>query len=890
MRLLAQLLSSLRFLFRRRAVERQIDEELRAHAAHRAADLVRRGTAPADAERQARAELGTVGQVKEDIRDALPTAMHVDAWTKDVRYALRRMRAAPGFTAVAALTLALGIGGTSAIFSVVKAVLLDPLPYADPGRLVLLWNELRTQGVTRAPGSGFELAQIRERARSFDGVAGIWAGNGTILGEGDPEQIKVGFVTGNMFPVLGARPALGRTLSPDDEGSGRAGVVVLGYGLWQRRFGGDAGIVGRSVRFDGRSATVVGVMPRDFRMVFPPDAQVPVEIQAWMPFAYDIFSTPKNLHFLRYVARLAPGVTVAQANAEAAAIGKRLSAEFIELGEDGIALSAVPMHADAVHEIRPALVALFAGVALVLLIACVNVANLLLARGSARRKEMALRAAVGASRGRLVRQLMLESLMLALLGGILGLLLGGFCLERLAALAPPGVLPAEPLALDRGVLAFAALVTLVAGVAFGIAPALESSRVDLADALKSAAGSTGGMGRRARAALVVGEVALSFVLLVGAGLMIRTFVAVQGVDPGLRPAGALTFEITLPGRRYPGAAERTAFARTLSERLRALPGVSAVGGVSHLPFDDYPNWYSPYSPEGASDERRRSLMADHRAATPDYLGAIGATLVKGRFHDALDEAAGRAVVVVDEKLAAEAWPGEDPLGKTLECEHYEDDGFAPSRVEVVGVVRHVLQHALTRQVRGQIYIPYARSARPHLSFVVRTGGDPLLLVDAVRAQVANIDRELALAKVRPLADYLERAARPARFTMVLATIFGGLALALAAIGLYGVIATSVSQRRREIGVRLALGAVPRRLVRQVLAEGLTLTFVGLALGVAGSLLATRLLGVLLFGVSPLDPATYLVAAAVLPVAALLACWLPARLAARESPMAALRLE
>jgi putative ABC transport system permease protein len=481
-------------------------------------------------------------------------------------------------------------------------------------------------------------------------------------------------------------------------------------------------------------------------------------------------------------------------------------------------------------------------------------------------------------------------LVLAAVGGVLGLLLGGFCLDRLAALAPPGVLPAQPLALDRGVLAFAALVTTLAGIVFGVAPALGASRVDLAEALKTGAGTSAQTGRRARAALVIGEVALSFILLIGAGFMIRTFVAVRRVDPGLRPAGALTFEVSLSGQRYRRDEDRHAFAREAADRLRALPGVTAVGAVSHLPFDDYPNWYSPYAPEGASEERRRALMADHRAATPDYLRAVGATLLRGRLHDSVDETAGRAVVVIDDQLAEEAWPGEDPLGKTLEHEQFLGGGFAPRKSEVIGVVRHVAQQGLTRQLRGQIYVPYAQSARPHLSFVVRAGGDPLLLVDAVRREVAKIDGELALAKIRPLGDYLERAARPARFTMVLATIFGGLALVLAAIGIYGVIATSVSQRRRELGVRLALGAVPGKLLWQVLNEGLALTLVGLAIGILASLASAHLLRALLFRVSPLDPATYALAAVVLPAAAVLACWLPARRAAREDPMTVLRVE
>jgi putative ABC transport system permease protein len=453
------------------------------------------------------------------------------------------------------------------------------------------------------------------------------------------------------------------------------------------------------------------------------------------------------------------------------------------------------------------------------------------------------------------------------------------------------VLPPEPLVLDRTILAFAALVTLASAALFGMAPALSASRVDLAEAMKAGAAGATPRRRRSRAALIVGEMALGFILLVGAGLMIRTFVAVAAVDPGMRDRGVLTFEISLPGRRYGEAGARTTFARSLEARLAALPGVEAVGAVSHLPLDDYPNWYSPYAPEGASLERKRQLMADHRAATPGYLAALGATLVAGRFFDALDEKAERPVVVIDERLAAEAWPGEDPIGKRLEHERMLPDGdFGALTSEVVGVVRHIHQQALTRMPRGQIYIPYASTAREHLSFVVRAAGDPSGLAGPVRAAVAGTDADLAVAKLRPLADYLERALRPARFTMVLATLFAGLALVLAAVGIYGVVATTVGERRRELGVRLVLGATPGGLCAQVLREELKLALLGLGLGAAGALGAARLLGGLVFGVDPVDPVTFFVAALLLPATALLASWLPARRAAKGDPMAALRIE
>ncbi|MGH9790521.1 MAG: ABC transporter permease, partial [Candidatus Acidiferrales bacterium] len=844
------------------------------------------------AERQSRVECGSVESVKEEIRDVFPAGRFSDSWRKDVQHTLRLMRRAPGFTAVAVLTLALGIGGTSAIFSVVKAVLLDPLPYADPSRLVLVWNVGRG-GATRAPGSGFELQEIRARARSFEGIGGIWASNGTFLGEGEPEQVRIGNVTGNFLQVLGAQPLLGRTLLQDDEGEGKPPVIVLSYGLWNRRFGANPAIIGRPIRMDEGNPVVVGVMRPEFRMAFPPDVQVPAEIQAWRPFGHDIYTMPRALYYLRYVGRLRSGVTVAQANDEVAGIATDLRNSFSEFGP-GLRLNVAPMHGDAVHEVRPALLALFGGVALVLLIACVNVANLLLARSSVRQKEIALRAALGASRGRIFRQLLLESVVLACAGGAAGIAVGWLALPRLVALAPAGLLPAGTVAMDAGIFAFTAAVTLGAGLLFGMAPASDGSRVNLLAALQQSGHSAAApLRRHSRAVLIVSEVALGFVLVVGAGLMIRTFIAVQRVDPGFRADGLLTFEMDLPGGRYPGDAPRTNLVRQVEARLRALPGVESAGGISHLPLDDYANWYSRYALEGADngqDEQRPATMADHRSATPRYFRAVGAQLVAGRLFDALDEEARRAVVVVDEKLAREAWPGEEAVGKKLRCQHITQGRFGPATVEVVGVIRHIQHHALTRQVRAQIYIPFSQSVRWHISFVVRTSGDPAALSGAVRGVIAKIDKDLAIAKLRPMTFYLDRAMAATRFTMVLGAVFGGLALLLAAIGIYGVMAYAVNQRTREFGIRMALGARPGEIQKQVVREGMSLALAGLALGVAGAVMLGRFLDALLFGVTAADPATYVAAALILPTVALAACWLPARRAARRDPLAVLRAE
>ncbi|MGH9794869.1 MAG: ADOP family duplicated permease, partial [Candidatus Acidiferrales bacterium] len=870
--------------------EQQIDEEVRSYVAHRADALERRGLERSRAERQSRVECGSVESVKEDIRDVFPAARFSDSWRKDAHYAVRMMRKSPGATAVAVLTLALGIGGTSAVFSVVKAVLLDPLPYADPSRLVILWNELRERGVTRAPGSGFELKELRARAKSFEAIGGIWASNGTFLGEDEPEQVKVGNVTGNFLPLLGAQPLLGRTLLPEDQGEGKPPVVLLSHGLWRRRFGARPEIIGRVVRMEDANPVVVGVMRPEFRMTFPPDAQVPAEIEAWLPFGHDIYAAG-GPYYLRFVGRLRTGVTVAQANEEASAIAAQLRSEFTPFARGGLGLSIVPMHGDAVREARPALLALLAGIALVLLIACVNVANLLLARSSARQKEMALRAALGASRGRIFRQLLMESAVLAAAGGAAGVVVGWIALPRLVALAPAGLLPAATVAMDAGIFAFAAAVTLGAGLLFGIAPAFGGSRVNLLAALQSTGhGSAPPLRRGSRAALVVSEVALGFVLLVGAGLLIRTFIAVQHVDPGFRAGGLLTFEMDLPWGRYHGDAPRWNRVRQVEEALRALPGVESVGGISHLPLDDYPNWYSTYARAEEADDQQAKRMADHRSATPQYFRTAGAQLVAGRFFDAVDEEAQRPVVVIDETVAREAWPGQDAVGRRIDTQRLTEGQFVRGTAEVVGLIRHIQHHALTRQVRGQIYIPFSQSVRWHISFLVRTTGDPAALAGAVRGEIAKIDKDLAIAKLRPMTFYLDRAMAASRFTMLLGAAFGGLALLLAAIGIYGVMAYTVNQRNREFGIRMALGAHPGEIQRQVVSEGMRLALAGLALGVAGAVMLGRFLDALLFGVNAADPATYAAAAMILPLVALAACWLPARRAAQRDPLAVLRAE
>jgi predicted permease len=878
----------LRSLLRRGRREREMDEELRAHLDLLADRNEREGMEPALARRAARLELGGLESVKEDIRDTGRARM-VEDFGRDVLHGARLLAKAPGFAAVTVLTLALGIGATTAIFSVVHAVLIQPLPYDDPERLALIWSDFSGLGARRAPASPFELREIATRSRAFADLAGIWVGNGTLAGRDEPQQLKVGFYTGNFFGVLGARPLLGQTLYDEETRRPQSGTILLSHGVWHRVFGGDHAIVGKGVRFEGGTVTVAGVMPPRFRLVFPPDSSVPGDIEAWVPFPDTIYGGARDLYYLRVLGRLRPGVTIDQAQIEATAIADQLREEFSEFKRDGLDLEVLPLHEDAVRSARPTLLALLAGVGLVLLIACVNVGNLLLARAGARRKEIAIRRALGASVGRVARQLAAESLLLAALGGVCGLAIGRWGLSLILTLRPAGLALTETVPLSLPVLAFVSGVSLLTGMLFGLAPAIVASRLDPSGALQeSTRGSTAAGRQRLRSVLVVGEVALGFILLVGAGLMVRTLAALQKVDPGFRPAGVLTFEVNLPQVRYPTDVERRAFARSFGETLARLPGVEGLGAISHLPLDDVPNWYSPYAPLGASEQESQGLLADHRAITAGYLRAMGATLLAGRFFEDRDDEGQRPIVIVDDLLARKQWPGESAVGQRIRHELYDNGSFVPREAEVVGVIKHIHHAGLQVQGREQVYIPYPQSARPHLSFAVRASRDPMSLLPAARRALHEIDKDLALSKARPMDWYLDRATTTSRFATVLASTFGGLALLLALVGIFGVVSYSVGQRAQEIAVRMALGARPIDVLAMVVRESVGLTLAGLLLGLGGALYGTRYVDSLLYGVSHVDPATYLAVLVLLSSCAALASGIPASRAARVNPMTSLQ--
>jgi putative ABC transport system permease protein len=888
----SRLRALLRNLLRPSARERELDEELRAFVDLAMADKQAGGMGAAEARRAVAIEMGNVEAVKEEVR-AVRAGVGLEDLLRDLALVVRQLRRAPAFALAVVGTLALAIGANAAVFSVIQAVLLAPPPYREPDRLMFIWSNLDRAGYQRAPLSGPELLDLREQARSFQGIAAIWTSTAQITGDGEPEQLRVGLVTADFFSLLGAEPRLGRGFEPNEEGRGAEPVVVLSDALWRRRFGADPTIVGRAVRMDGMSTTVVGVAPPELRLLFPPDANVPPDLQAFAPFPSDHARDPRDQYYLRTIGRLAPGASPAEAAREIVEIGERLEAAHTQYAASGRSFFAVGLQDDAVRHTRPALLTLLGAVGLVLLLACVNVANLLLGRELARREQMAVRAALGATRGRLVRQVMVETSVLAGLGLLAGLAVGHLLLELLLALRPAALsrFGLEDIGLDPPVLVFTAGIGLLAALVVSLVGLRGAPGLDLESVLR-AGGRSGDDAprRRVRRVLVVSEVALGTVLLVGAGLLVRSFLALQQVDLGFRAERVLTFRLSLPWTRYPTREAGTAFARRLEDRLRALPGVEAVGAASALPFDDLPNWSTPYSFDGVDEKTRGGREADTRSVSPGWFETIGARFVAGRAFEESDDHEGAPAVVVDERLAGKAWPGREAIGQRLQVDFLTDEGFVPTWATVVGVVRHIRHRDLAEVVREQVYVPHRQSPRNPMAWALRWKGEVPVETATIRRIVAELDVELPVYDVRPLPAYVGDAQGRARFTMVLCAAFAALALLLAAIGIYGVMSYSVTRRRREIGVRLALGARAGQVRRAVLRDGMLLSVTGLAVGLLGAALLTRATRSVLYAVSPLDPLTYAAVAAALAAVAALASWAPARRAGSLPPNEILRSE
>ncbi len=805
----------------------------------------------------------------------------MDTLLQDLRYALRMLAKSPGFMAVAAITLALGIGANTAIFSVVNAVLLRPLPYRDPSRLVLM-NESSKQ-LPDMSVSYPNYLDWRDRSRSFERIAAVQPAQYTLSGVERPERLGGWNVTADFFPTLGVTPVVGRGLTQQDDRPGAPPVALLTYGLWQRRFGGDPSVVGRALTLSGRSVAVIGVLPASFRFYYgDADLFLPLGLDA------DRLKDRDEHPGIYVVARLRPGATAQTAFADMDAIARGLEKEHPE-SNSGNRVAVKLLQDDVVSILRPVLVVLAGAVGFVLLIACANVANLLLARASTREKEIAIRRALGASRRRVLLQVLTESALLSLFGGGLGLLLADWLSDVLLSLVPAGLPRLDEVRLDGTVLGFTLALSLLTGLVFGIAPAWQASRSDVLEPLKETArGSSSGRGQqRFRSVLVVSEVALALVLLAGAGLMARSFERLQEVRPGFRPGNVLSAQLVLPELKYKTKAEINSFADRLVARVEALPGVEAAGTVNPLPLTQE-GWQTDYQIEGRSiPARGEAPNSDYHVVSGAYFRAMGIPLVRGRLFDDSDREDTTPVVLVNETLARRWWPTGDAVGKRMRTGSVDQAG---PWMTVVGVVGDVRQYGLDQEQKTQFYRPERQVALHPMSLVLRAQGDPEALASALRGAVQSIDPDQPIYNVRSMDSLLATTLAPRRLSLLLLATFAATALLLAGVGIYGVLAYSVTQRTHEIGIRMALGARRADVLVMVLRQGLRLVLAGAALGVAAAFGLTRLMTSLLFGVSPTDPATLGAVCLVLVGVALLACFVPARRASGVDPMIALRCE
>lgn len=803
---------------------------------------------------------------------------------KDLSYAARMMLRQPGFTLVAILTLALGIGANSAIFSIVNAVLLRPLPYPEPEQLVMLW-EVKTE---QSAGSLFKgtvsfsnFQDWREQDDSFKDIAAYQLAGFSLQGKDVPERITGATVTSNFFDVIGVRPQTGRAFQDEEKQGGRNRVVVLSDALWRRSFGADAAIAGKEITLSGEQYTVVGVMPQGFQ--FPSRST-----QLWTPL--DL--TPDQLtnrdnHWLMTLGRLKTGVTLEQAQAGMTTIARRIEQQYPEV-QTGRGIQLVPLHEELVQFARPALLMLLGAVGFVLLIACTNVANLLLARSAARRKEIAIRTALGAGRWRLIRQFLTESVLLFILGGALGLLISKWGVDLLVGQASAFMPRAGEVRLDGRVVGFTLLISFLTGVIFGLAPAIQSTKTDVQAALKEG-GNAGQSPHRnlVRNALVAAEIAAALVLLIGAGLLIKSFTQLLRTDTGMKTGNVITMGLTLPQSLYSTQQSRTVFYQQVIDRIASRPGVEAVGVVNILPVQNS-GYNGKIWVEGeAAPPMGSEPIAEYRAVSLDYFRALGIPLVGGRFFNAQDKEQGIQVAIINQTFARRYLSGRDPLGSRMRKEEGE-------WLAIVGVVGDVRQSGLTRSIMPEVYTSYAQSGSATLtqgmSLVVRATGEPSDIIAGIRREVALVDPAQPVHNVQTMQEVIYNSVNDRRLTMLLLTIFAGVALFLAMIGIYSVMSYVVTQNTREIGIRMALGAQAGDVLRLVVGQGLMLTLLGIFIGLAASLALTRLIKSLLFGVAATDPLTFIYVSLFLIFVAMLACYLPARRATRIDPMVALRYE
>jgi putative ABC transport system permease protein len=799
---------------------------------------------------------------------------------QDLRYGARMLLKNPGFTLIAIITLSLGVGANTAIFSVINGVLLSALPYPQPEQLAMVWCDNRRQGIPDDITSYPNFVDWRDRNKTFQGMAGVTSDRYNLTGTGEPEEIRGATVSINFFQLIGVNPMLGRVFTAEEEQPGRDRVVVLSHSLWRRRFGGDPGVLNKTISLSDEPYVVVGIMPPGF--------QFPENTEIWGPLAPDEGMRGARFgFFLPVVGRLKPGVTRAQAQADLDVVANQIEKQFPDMA--GYGVNVVPVLENTVGPIRRALMILFVAVLFVLLIACANVANLLLARATVRQREVAVRAALGAGRWRIVRQLLTESMLLAVLGGALGVLLAWWGLRLLVDLSPANIPRLETIRLDGRVLWFALALSLVTGLIFGLAPALQTSHLKLSEALKEGArtGAGGGRAQRIRGVFIVAEVALTLALLVGAGLLVRSFWRLQNVNTGFKTDHLLTLRVTLWGSKYRQGAQAVSFYERLQERLAALPGVVSASATSDIMLRRLATSASFTIENRPRDPGELALELPFDRVQPNYFQTMGVQLLRGRAFTAQDSRDNPRVSIVNETFVKRYFPNEDPVGK-----RFTFGGGGPNArwFTIVGVVRDTKRQGIDQPVRIESWMPLAQMPSGSMDVVLRTTGDPLALGNAVREAVWSLDRDLPIPSIQTMEQILSERVAQRRLNMLLLGLFATAALILAAVGIYGVMNYTVTQRTNEIGIRLALGAQSGDVIGLVLKQGMALTLVGVAIGLIATFAMTRLMTSLLFGVSATDPTTFAAIAALLIGVALLASWIPARRATKVDPIVALRYE
>lgn len=877
--------SWLRATLRRSRAERDMDAELRFHIEACAADLVRNGVPRPEALRRARLEFGAVERVKEEAREARGLRWF-DTLRQDFRYAARTLRRSPGFTVVAALTLALGIGANTAIFSVVYGVLLEPLPYRDAGRLILLNETTPRVGVVSVSYPNF--LDWRAQSSQFSKMAAVCGVGFNLSGVSQPEAISGQAVSGNFLSLLGMKPLLGRDFDPSEEKTGAAPVAMLSYSLWQSHFGADPSTLGRTIMLDGRGYTIIAVLPANFRWPDKVDVLEPIGVWAAQN-SEDATERGARGDFVA-LARLAQGSSLPQARSEMEGIAARLAKEYPAANDQfGVALR--PIREAFVHDMRPAILALFGAVTFVLLIACANVANLLLVRGAGRTREIALRMALGATRKRIIRQILTESFLLAVLGGGIGLLLAFASIRGMTGVIGADMLSGATVELKGAVLLFAAGMVALAAFVFGLAPAMRSTKADVQASLKegSAGAGRGASQNRLRGLFVVAELALSLILLAGAGLMMKSLHLLLSVSPGFQPDRVLSMQMDLRTAQYDkDPAIRNFWQRVLDE-VSALPGVQSASVGTNPPMTDRHS-RTDITIEGMPLPKPGSFPhPDTHAISAGYFATMGIPLLTGRAFTQTDNENAPQVGIVNEKVAKEFFPNGNAVGKRFMFGH-PSSTKPPQWVEIVGVVGDTKLYGLTNPARLEIYVPFPQSPPGHMNLLVKSAVDPAAMTSAIRSVVASIDKDQPIFAISTMNQFVNDSVSTRTFTLTLLGLFSGIALLLAAIGIYGVISYSVAQRTRDIGIRMALGASRKDVLQEVLGLGLRLTGIGVISGLIGALAVTRVLSSLLYGVHSTDAVTFTAMSLVLIVVALLASYLPARRAARVDPIVALRYE